>query len=233
MQTPLAVSEDSDPRPGPAEVLRYPARSLILLGGIPGAGKSTLLNRLYGLTGEETSTVVAAEGVRIIDSQQSRNRLTPWLRLLPYPSWRWVVHLAHYMSLVLALRHGGPVIVHEPATRPFVRALVSACCRAARIQLHLLFIDVDPAEARIGQIARGRMVSSRSFRAHEVRWRRLLAACSGDPARGIPGAVSLVVLDRARARVVRAIHFRHVPVPAVRWRAARAFTYGALLLAAL
>lgn len=206
----------TDPRPGPVpppdrRLLRYPRRSLVLLGGIPGAGKSTLLSRLYGLTGTEVRTVRSPDGVQVVDSLQSRNALAPWLDTVPYPAWRWVVHLLHYMRILLAMRHGGPVIVHETATRPAVRTLIGLSCRLARIEAHLLLIDADPAEARRGQAERGRMVTSRSFRTHGLRWRRLLDTCADGPAAVLSGARSLVLLDRTLARRVQRIQFGAEP----------------------
>ncbi|PSK96408.1 AAA domain-containing protein [Murinocardiopsis flavida] len=202
----------TDPCPGPVpspdrRLLHYPRRSLVLLGGIPGAGKSTLLSRLYGLTGTEVRTVRSPDGVRVVDSQQSRNALAPWLGAVPYPAWRWVVHLLHYVRILLALCSGGPVIVHETATRPAVRTLISVVCRLARVEPHLLLLDAEPAEARRGQLERGRMVTSRSFRTHGLRWRRLLDRCADGPAAVLSGARSLVLLDRALARRVQRIRF--------------------------
>ncbi|GLU46170.1 AAA family ATPase [Nocardiopsis ansamitocini] len=192
-------------KPPKSHTLRYPRRSLVLLGGIPGAGKSTLINRLYGLTGTETSTVRTSDGVWIVDSLQSRNRLTPILRGVPYPSWRWVVHVLHYVRVVAALRGGGPVIVHEAATRGIIRRLIGLCCRAAGVQMHVLLIDADPREARQGQITRGRVITARSFRTHERRWRALIDACAG--ASTLPGSHSVVVLNRVRASGLRRIVF--------------------------
>ncbi|WP_376767022.1 AAA family ATPase [Spinactinospora alkalitolerans] len=234
---PLVASERHDHGGRPLEILHYPDRSLILLGGIPGAGKSTLLNRLYGLTGSETDTVRTGGGVRVVDSQQSRNRLTPWLRRLPYPAWRWVVHVLHYLRVATALRSGDPVIVHETGTRRIVRVLLGTYCRLVGVPVHLVLIDADPWEARRGQIARGRMVTSRSFRTHERRWRRLIGACTRGPGRAMPGARSLVVLDRRRAGRLGGIRFGGSGAPVPQGPALRVLTcpglYGAALLAPL
>ncbi|MFC3998822.1 AAA family ATPase [Nocardiopsis sediminis] len=192
-------------------VLRYPAHSLVLVGGVPGAGKSTLLNRLYGLDGTETTTVRTRDGVRVIDSQQSRNRLTPALRLLPYPWWRWVVHVLHYARVVAALRTGDPVIVHETGTRRAVRRLLGWHCRRKGVEVHLVLIDVTPDEALRSQIERGRRVTAHSHRVHSRRWTRVLSACGGGPGAVLRGARSLELLDRARARALGAIRFTPAP----------------------
>ncbi|MFI6575364.1 AAA family ATPase [Nocardiopsis sp. NPDC050513] len=184
----------------------YPRRSLLLVAGVPGAGKSTLLRRLFGLRGDEVRTVLTADGVRVIDSLQSRYQLGPLLRRVPYPLWRWVVHVLHLARVAAALR-GGPVVAHECGTRLPVRVLLALLCRLRRYEVHVLMIDATPQEARSGQNARGRRVTERSHRAHSRRWRRLRAATRHGPTSFAPGARSLLVLDRRRARKLARIRF--------------------------
>lgn len=184
----------------------YPRRSLVLVAGVPGAGKSTLLRRLFGLRENEERTVLTAEGVRVIDSLQSRHRLRPLLGRIPYPLWRWVVHVLHLVRMATALR-GGPVVLHECGTRTPVRALLALLCRLRRYELHVLMIDATPREARNGQNARGRRVTERSHRAHSRRWRRLRTATRHGPTAFAPGARSLLALDRRRARELAWIRF--------------------------
>lgn len=184
----------------------YPRRSLVLVAGVPGAGKSTLLRRLFGLRGNEGRTVLTAGGVRVIDSLQSRRHLGLLLGRVPYPLWRWVVHVLHLARMAVALR-GGPVVVHECGTRSPVRVLLALLCRLRRYQMHVLMIDATPGEARSGQNARGRRVTERSHRAHSRRWRRLRAATLRGPAAFAPGARSLLALDRRRARELAWIRF--------------------------
>lgn len=193
-------------RPG-ARVLRYPRHCLLLLGGLPGAGKSTLLGRLYGLSGAETATVRTRDGVRVIDSLQSRNRLAPFLSAVPYPAWRWITHLLHHLRVLAALRGGGPVIVHETGTRRLMRVLFALYGRLAGAELHVLLIDVDPSEARRSQFARGRRISAYSFRRHRRRWRALLDAAARDPRSAVPEARSLVLLDRRASTRLERIEF--------------------------
>ena len=184
----------------------YPRRSLVLVTGVPGAGKSTLLRRLFGLRGNEERTVLTAEGVRVIDSLQSRCWLRTWLGRVPYPLWRWVVHVLHLARTAVALR-GGPVVVHECGTRGPVRALLVLLRRLRRYGMHVLMLDATPQEARNGQNARGRRVTERSHRVHSRRWRRLRAAARHGPSAFAPGARSLFVLDRRRARDLVRIRF--------------------------
>ncbi|WP_042285250.1 AAA family ATPase [Nocardiopsis alba] len=184
----------------------YPRRSLVLVTGVPGAGKSTLLKRLFGLRGDEDRTVLTADGVRVIDSLQSRYRLRSMLARVPYLLWRWVVHVLHLVRVVAALR-GGPVVVHECGTRRSVRVLLALLCRLRRYELHVLMIDATPQEAWRGQNSRGRRVTERSHRTHSRRWRRLRAAALHGPAAFVRGARSLLALDRRRARELAWIRF--------------------------
>ncbi|MFE6306142.1 AAA family ATPase [Nocardiopsis sp. NPDC057823] len=188
----------------------YPRRSLVLVTGVPGAGKSTLLRRLFGLREDQERTVLTAEGVRVIDSLQSRHRLGPLLSRIPYPLWRWTVHVLHLVRTAAALR-GGPVVLHECGTRRPVRVLLALLCRLRRYELHVVMIDATPREARAGQDARGRRVTERSHRAHSRRWRRLRAATRRGPAAFAPGVRSLLVLDRRRARELAWIRFGPCP----------------------
>ncbi|WP_081620389.1 AAA family ATPase [Nocardiopsis potens] len=185
----------------------YPRRSLVLVAGVPGAGKSTLLRRLFGLRGDEAGTVVAEGGVRVIDSLQSRHRLKPVLGRIPYPLWRWVVHVLHLLRVAAALRVGDPVVVHESGTRRPVRVLLALLCRLQRYEVHVLMIDASPEEARRGQYARGRRVTERSHRTHSRRWRRLRAAARSGPEAFVPGARSLLAIDRRRARELAWMRF--------------------------
>ncbi|RKS08103.1 hypothetical protein DFP74_3793 [Nocardiopsis sp. Huas11] len=184
----------------------YPRRSLVLVAGVPGAGKSTLLRRLFGFGENERRTVLTAEGVRVIDSLQSRYRLRPLLGRIPYPLWRWVVHVLHLVRMAAALR-GGPVVLHECGTRSPVRVLLALLCRLRRYEMHVLMIDATPQQALNGQNARGRRVTVRSHRAHSRRWRRLRAATRHGPAAFAPGARSLLTLDRRRAQELAWIRF--------------------------
>ncbi|GAB3447534.1 AAA family ATPase [Streptomonospora sediminis] len=203
------------PAPGPGllpghnpRVLRYPANSLLLVGGVPGAGKSTLINRLFALDGTEPHTVQRPGGVRVIDSQQSRNRLTRRLRAFPYPAWRWVMHCLHYLRIFSALRAGdGPVVVHESATRQPVRRLLGWYCRRRGYEVHLLLIDVGPEAALRGQIERGRRIAPRSHRRHMQRWPRLLVDCAAGAGAVVPGARSLVLMERAEVAGLAEIRF--------------------------
>jgi ABC-type hemin transport system ATPase subunit len=118
--TTLLIPPSARQDPGITE-LRYPADSVVVLAGIPGAGKSTLLRRLFP---ESTD-------VRVLDSERLRDRWQPVLRAIPYSVWRPLLHLSYYALVLRAIRGGGPLVVHDCATRPWARHLIGrwACAR--------------------------------------------------------------------------------------------------------
>jgi predicted kinase len=179
--------------------LHYPANSLVLLAGVPGAGKSTLLRRMSWESG--------GRKVRILDSADVRARLRPLLGRLPYARWRPVVHTLHYLRVVAAIALGGPLVVHDCLTRPWVRWAFGALARATGLRVHLLLLDATEQEALDGQRARGRQVREESFLLHCRRWRKVLRRAELEPDRIVRGAVSAVVLDRRAAARLAAIRF--------------------------
>ncbi|GHF91407.1 ATP-binding protein [Kitasatospora xanthocidica] len=178
--------------PGPA-ALRYPAGDLLVVTGLPGSGKSTLMRRCVRAP--------------LIDSQLVREEFAARLPgRLPYALYRPFARLAHYRRLRRAVLDGGPLAVHDCGTLPWVRSwLVRAAARQGR-RVHLLLLDVDPADALDGQRRRGRGVSRYAFARHRTgvtRLRRWILDAGGLPA----GCASAVVLDRAAARALREIDF--------------------------
>jgi hypothetical protein len=189
--------------------LCYPAESVLVVGGVPGAGKTTLLRHVFAMTGEESTPVVTAEGVRVLDSEQARNWWRRYLGCMPYRWWRPLVHTTHYRRFLCTLRSGdAPIVVHECATRPWTRRLIIAAARRSRRQAHLLLLDVNPDVAIAGQTARGRWVRLSSFAAHRRNWRRLLQTISEptDPIHRQTASITLI--DRATATHLRTIRFR-------------------------
>lgn len=176
--------------------LNYPAGSLLIVAGVPGAGKTTLLKRLF-----------PRPGVRLLDSEQARLELSPYLGAVPYKYWRPLVHVAHYARLYRALRGSESVVVHESGTRDWATRLILDAARRADRRTHLLLLDVDPAEARAGQVARRRKVRRSSFATHVRKWRRLMAHVA-DPAHPIHAAVATItIIDRPAAAALDAIRF--------------------------
>jgi len=152
----------------PADAGALPAvniarRTLVVLAGLPGAGKSTALGKL----------TADAEVVRL-DSEQVRSRLRTALPGVPYRYYRPLVHALHRSRIALAcVRARGPVVAHEPATRPGTRALLLLLARLTRRDAVLLWLHADAGSALRGQHARGRLIRSRSFRRHARRAERM------------------------------------------------------------
>jgi energy-coupling factor transporter ATP-binding protein EcfA2 len=187
----------------PAEDLRYPAGSLVLLAGLPGAGKSTLLARLYRVHGDETGPVTA-DGVRVIDSRQSRNWWARYLGPVPPRMRTPLVHVTHVWRIARALLQGHGVLAHTRGTWPQILYGFAWLARRRGTDMHLILLDVSPQVARTGQHARGRAVTATTFARHRRRWRVLV-----DRARtgGVPPAASVTVLDRPAADLLHSIRF--------------------------
>ena len=171
---------------------------MVLLAGIPGAGKRTLLRRLFTEDGP----------VRVFDSERIRNRWMPALGFLPYAWWRPFVHLVYYVTVLSGMRRGGgPMVVHDCATRLWVRKLLGWRARRAGRPVHLILLDVPGDLARNGQWARGRVVRSGSMATHCRRWPELIEKATDDPAYVVPGARSALVLTRGQADQLTRIEF--------------------------
>ncbi|MFK0191957.1 AAA family ATPase [Kitasatospora sp. NPDC090308] len=184
-------------RPAPAR-LAYPADDVLVVSGLPGSGKSTLMRR--------------CARARVIDSQHTRARFARALPGVPYALYRPLVRLAHYLRLRAAIRAGGPLVVHDCGTLPWVRrALARTAARQGR-RLHLLLLDASPAQAADGQRRRGRRVSRYAFARHRraaAALRTLVTADGPLP----PGVASAVLLPRASAAHLTTIEFTPAPAP--------------------
>jgi energy-coupling factor transporter ATP-binding protein EcfA2 len=206
--TEEAVSGCRDLRDRGVDHLRYPDDSVVVLIGVPGAGKSTLLRRLSGASDHEPLPE-RRNGVRIVDAEQVRIRWSRYVGERSYAWWRPVAHAVHYGRVWAATRQGGPVVVPDCGTRPWVRRMLGSFAAGRGRALHLLLLDATPDQARAGQRARGRSLATWSFARHCRRWRGLLAMLEdeGDPAQLMPGARSAVVLDRRSGEQLRVLSF--------------------------
>jgi predicted kinase len=190
-----------DLRDGAARVRRlsYPRGDVVVVSGLPGGGKSTLMRRAAGTPGPGGE-------VLLIDSQDVRSR---WQRrmpgALPYAVYRPLVRVAHYAGLWRALRSGASVVVHDCGTLPWVRGWLARDARRRGRGMHLVLLDVAESEARDGQRARGRKVSSYAMLRHRRAARRLLAAVRSGPLP--PACRSVLLLDRAAARGLDTVAF--------------------------
>jgi energy-coupling factor transporter ATP-binding protein EcfA2 len=139
-------------------VLTVSRRSLVLVAGIPGAGKSTLLRGLRMLTPD----------VRVLDSDPLRDRLGAVLPAgVRYRYYRPLIHLWHRLRIALAVFAVlGPVVVHLPATGALTRCAIAVLAMAAWRRRYLVWVDVEPARARAGQVSRGRVLSQSCFDRH-------------------------------------------------------------------
>ncbi len=177
-----------DPPAGPV-VIALPARSLVLVAGLPGAGKSALL-----------AALPVGPDVLVVDSQDQRDALPRWLtEAVPYRVYRPLVHLRHRLAIVAAAVAGpATVVVHLPATAWRTRAAVALLAALTRRAAHLVWLDVDPAVALRGQRRRGRTVPSRAFAAHA---RRAAATTALLRTGHLPaGWCGVTVLERAAIR---------------------------------
>ncbi|MEV6771730.1 AAA family ATPase [Nocardia sp. NPDC051030] len=210
----MTPTEVHDLRGDPVRELRYPAGSVVVIGGIPGAGKSTALRRLFGCAANAVEPAPGRSATTLVDSQQSRKwwelrfgALPAPLNAIPYPLWRPIVHVTHYRRIRTALRGAtGPVIIHDCGTRQWVRRLVAAWAAAAGRPVHLIMIDTPAEVALAGQVARGRQVKPLSFRLHCQRWQRLIGEVDAGH-KPQPEPASVVILDRAAVSELREVSF--------------------------
>lgn len=166
--------------------LALPGRTLLLVAGMPGAGKSTLL-----------ASLPARPGVMVLDSEAQRAALRPIFGSASYRRYRPLVHAWHRLAVLVAAFSTAPtVVVHLPATSPRTRAAVAVLARVSGRAAYLLWLHVDPADARAGQRDRGRMVGEASFAGHAGRALATTDALRDGPPRGF---ADVTVLDRRAA----------------------------------
>ena len=163
-------------------------RVLVLVGGLPGAGKTRLLARLL---------VAAPAGTGGLDSEQVAARLHDLGVRLPYRLLRPLVHALHRVRVRRVLCGRQPVVVlTDPFTSGRRRASVLRSARRAGREVRLLLLDVDPAEARRGQVDRRRRLGPRAMARHVRRWRTALEQVR---ATGRLDGVPAVVVTREEA----------------------------------
>jgi len=160
--------------------LRYPAGSLLVIGGPPGAGKSTLAER-------------AVRGAEVFDPDAVRAELGgDWPAALAATRERYRARLAAGEGAVLvatALRHGHRLGYARDAA-------------AAGVPCHVLFVDATADECRAARAAQGAARISDGLFEHLLReWAALRRALA---AGALPGEdlASVRVLARPEAAAV-------------------------------
>ncbi|MFE0020163.1 AAA family ATPase [Amycolatopsis sp. NPDC059021] len=181
-------------------------RDLLVVAGLPGAGKTTMLRH-------------AAGELPVLDSDQVRLRLREVLPAsVAYRWYRPLVHAGHRARVVgRAASAGGPVVVHEPATRASTRALLAALGKVTGRRVRMLWLDATADEALAGQRDRGRLIRERSFARHVRRAAKTRAALlSGSVPRGWHSARVITRSAATATRLVERAPAVHKGRPGVR-----------------
>ncbi|WP_424643953.1 AAA family ATPase [Embleya sp. AB8] len=180
---------------GPA-VLSYPDGAVVVVSGLPGSGKSTLLRRW-----SRSATVIDPRTAHV----EYQDRMPEWL---PYAVYRPWVRLQHLRRLRARVRGGGgPVLVHDCGSRPWLRRWLARTADRQHREVHLILLAVDPVVALEGQDQRGRRVPGKVFDRHRRKLAELLSALSVRGAEVAPEAASIVLLDRTLREHVLALDF--------------------------
>ncbi|MFC9328524.1 AAA family ATPase [Kitasatospora sp. NPDC057015] len=181
-------------RPGRAPAAHYPPDAVVVISGLPGSGKSTLLRRW-----STEAPVIDPRDVHLACEAVMPARI-------PYAAYRPWARVLLFLRLTGALRRGGPLLVHDCGSRPWLRRWLAAGAARYGRELHLVLLDLSPAEALAGQRARGRWASPRVFARHRRGLERLLRSLPADDgSRPAPGpvppalaeATSVLLLDRS------------------------------------
>lgn len=207
----MTTRRDRRPIVEPASLAaRVPVDGLVILAGLPGSGKSTLLRQ-----------AVRLDEMTVLDSADVQVRWAARLPArLPYPWYRPLVHTAHRLAIARAALRPGPLLAHEPATRPTTRALLVLIGWVARRRRHFVWLSCPPEVAAAGQAARGRALHARSFSRHVRRAARVERLLGRG---GLRGWHTTETLRRPAADEVLTLkqdgqpHFVHRNAPPVRW----------------
>lgn len=175
---------------------------VVFVGGVPGAGKSTALRE-----------VPVSTGTSVLDPEQVAAALRHRLgERLPYAWLRPLVHALQYLRVLrhLALPPAGVqrLLVHDTATRPWLRHLEARLARRWGWRPTLVLVETTREEALRGQRARGRVLDARRFEGHWSRWSRLRAELTDVALTAPPDPWSEVVLvgrDAAVAELTRRV----------------------------
>jgi predicted kinase len=163
-------------------------RVLLVVGGLPGSGKTTLLRRLLA---DDAPAVTA------LDSEDVTARVRRAGIGVPYRLLRPWVHCWHRWRVLRSVGGDAPLVVlTDPWTSPWWRALVVRVARRSGRTLRVVLLDVPPPLAREGQRARGRTLPGGRMRRHAARWSRYLERVRATP---VAAGEPVLVVDRPGA----------------------------------
>ena len=186
-------------RPGTDRLPRASSVDLIVVGGVPGAGKTTAI-------------AAATEGlphVLVLDPEHVhhaiRAQVPGWM---PYRAYRAIVHTVHTLAVVAYLlrgpRTGIPLIVHDPGTRRRRRRLFLRIADRRGWRSVAVYVDVDRAAARTGQLDRGRALRAGTFGRHWDRWEQVRTQLDQPSDRiGADHGTDVLVIRSQAAAVIR------------------------------
>ncbi|MGO4455854.1 AAA family ATPase [Streptomyces sp. M-16] len=182
-------------RNGRDVTLSYPSDAAVVVAGLPGSGKSTLLRAW-------------SSAALVVDPRATRTsyeaRLPGWL---PYAVYRPWARLGHLRRLRSEIRGGGPLLVHDCGSRPWMRRWLARTALRAGRPLHMVVLDVGPREALLGQHSRRRVTSRRVFGVHRRGLARLLARVEREGLPAASGIGSMVLFDRGLRDRVTEVRF--------------------------
>ncbi|GAA2748706.1 AAA family ATPase [Kitasatospora cinereorecta] len=195
--------------------LTYATDAVVVVGGLPGSGKSTLIRRW--------EPAVRAD---VVDPRRTRLAcqavMPSWLPYAAYRPWTRTLHLLRTRA---AFRRPGPLLVHDCASRWWMRRLLARWARRYHRDLHVVLLAVHREDALAGQRARNRTTGGRVFRRHVRGITRLTDALEGRGRAALPGATSVLLADATSRERLAAVAFLTVddlpPLPHQRRRRRR------------
>ena len=190
-------AEDTAPAAAPNE-LRYPASSVLLIGGVYGIGKTTLADRLCAeQTIIDPDRVAAELGLDWGTRNASRD-----------------IYAELWRRVNRAARAGANVVCTIPGIRPWQRRTLARHADLHGRELHMIYLDGTTRQAVAGQRARGRVMAKHAMREVAEQWAMLRWRIhiskqfkDGELPLTFGGAWSLTVLDRQAADALDAVIF--------------------------
>lgn len=177
--------------------LRFPARSMVMVAGVPGAGKSALLRG------------ADLRGTRLLEADVYRGAVQERRGLDRDAFVADCVADARtlfFADLNAALAAGQDVVVDAALVRSRARAELCALAQETGHSAHVVFVDATWEQCLTGVRSRARTVEREQLAAYWRTW----SALRGRMAEGgwpEPELASVTVIDRAACPSVRALRF--------------------------